>query len=160
MCDNKYGKNYTRRDSLRLKDFEYKNGTYHITLCSKDEKCIFGWVEKKEYPEVRLSHYGKIVENRINNIEEIKLSVIMPNHVHMLVHIPCDERERELAAILRQLKSSTSRDAGEKLWQRSYYDVIIRDEKHLDNAIQYILNNPHQWANDVYFKKSDIDKFI
>ena len=35
-----------------------------------------------------------------------------------------------------------------KLWQRNYYEHIIRDEKELTRIREYIINNPFQWADD------------
>ena len=37
---------------------------------------------------------------------------------------------------------------GGKLWQKSYYDRIIRNERELDNVRRYIKNNPLNWEND------------
>jgi REP element-mobilizing transposase RayT len=39
-----------------------------------------------------------------------------------------------------------------KLWQRSYYDHIIRDEKSYDNIVNYIIRNPENWDTDKFYK--------
>lgn len=40
-----------------------------------------------------------------------------------------------------------------KLWQRNYYEHIIRDEKGYQNISNYIINNPLNWPDDNYFNK-------
>jgi len=67
---------------------------------------------------------------------------------------------RSLHGLIKDFKSVTTRlykgevnNAGIKsLWQSSYYDEIIRDEKHYENVWEYIENNPVVWAEDDYFQ--------
>ena len=96
--------------------------------------------------------------------------VIMPNHFHGNLHLgelnldskathgsPLREGEH-LGAIIGQFKSSVTRRLNklpeenkvqfEKIWQRNYYEKIIRDESHLITIRDYIINNPTNWAND------------
>ncbi|MBL7191179.1 hypothetical protein ISS30_05745 [bacterium] len=40
-----------------------------------------------------------------------------------------------------------------KIWQRNYYEHIIRDEKSVGKLREYIFNNPFQWINDDLFIK-------
>lgn len=40
-----------------------------------------------------------------------------------------------------------------KLWQRNYYEHIIRDEQSYQRISQYIINNPAKWAEDKFYKK-------
>ena len=71
--------------------------------------------------------------------------VVMPNHVHALVvqHV-----EWLLEKLLRSWKSFTSRKMNAALnregnvWQRDYFDRLIRDEKHFRNCVRYIRKNP------------------
>lgn len=37
-----------------------------------------------------------------------------------------------------------------KIWQRNYYDHIIRDEKAYQNISNYIINNPSRWKEDKF----------
>ena len=39
-----------------------------------------------------------------------------------------------------------------KLWQRNYYEHIIRDEKSFENIVSYIENNPSTWQQDELFR--------
>jgi len=74
-------------------------------------------------------------------------SIVMPNHAHALF---AQNAERPLEKILRSWKSFTSRkinallgrDGG--LWQRDYFDRLVRDEKHFANCVHYIRRNPRR----------------
>ncbi len=44
--------------------------------------------------------------------------------------------------------NSMRNTAGSPVWQRNYYEHIIRDDKDLDNIREYITNNPLKWRND------------
>lgn len=39
----------------------------------------------------------------------------------------------------------------QRIWQRNYYEHIIRDEKSHQNISDYITNNPYNWENDEYY---------
>jgi len=101
--------------------------------------------------------------------------VIMPNHVHGIIILvgagPCACPDtigqpqgvaptRGLPDVVHHFKTMTIKRYSdgvqqwqwppykEKLWQRNYYEHIIRDDKQLNHAREYILNNPLQWALD------------
>ena len=97
-------KELTKRKQNRLKNYDYSsNGAYFITVCTKDRKNIF-WDKKQPNfvgediilppNSVRLSPYGKIVEEAITAIPkyyshvELLQYVIMPNHIHMILFVP------------------------------------------------------------------------
>lgn len=68
----------------------------------------------------------------------------MPNHVHTVVRPFAGE---SLEEILHSWKSYTAHKATSivgtrKLWAREYFDRMIRDERHLADAISYVRNNP------------------
>lgn len=71
--------------------------------------------------------------------------VVMPNHVHILL-VPLSENR--LGSIVRQFKSYTAKQINVlsgnsgRLWQREYYDTLIRNRAHLLYCIQYIELNP------------------
>ena len=88
---------FTSRKLPRLKNFDYsQNGYYFITICTKDMQCLLSSVVGADdlgSPHVELKNYGKIVEKNINLMNDIyknmnvKSYVIMPNHIHLLIHI-------------------------------------------------------------------------
>jgi REP element-mobilizing transposase RayT len=60
-----------------------------------------------------------------------------------------------LGSIIGQFKSivtkqinKTRNDPGMPVWQRNYYEHIIRNETEMNRIRQYIINNPSQWDND------------
>ena len=71
--------------------------------------------------------------------------VVMDDHVHVVVRLP---REQTLGAAVHSWKSFTAnrlqRQANRfgAIWQQEYYDHIVRDAEELQNALQYIANNP------------------
>jgi putative transposase len=73
----------------------------------------------------------------------INAYVVMPEHVHLLLHEP---ERKTLSVAIQMLKQivgrKISRSDTAPLWQRRYYDRNIRKEKEFDNAMQYIHRNP------------------
>ena len=104
-----------------------------------------------------LNQYGVIVEHAWHNltahIDGIALDefIIMPDHVHCIVRI-VDGGGVRLSEIVRQFKSysgwriNTLRSSsGIPVWQRNYYEHIIRDEQSLCRIRKYIRNNPRHF---------------
>lgn len=165
-----------RIKSIRLPDWNYgSDGAYFITICVKNRKCVFGEIINGK---MELSKMGKIVldewiktEQMRSNVELDKF-VVMPNHVHGIVIIQCNDVEthshaslqgqfknkfgpqsKNLAAIVRGFKGTTTKQihsAGfcDFAWQPRYYEHIIRNEKALNSIREYIINNPLQWELD------------
>jgi hypothetical protein len=74
----------------------------------------------------------------------------MPNHIHRII---CFKElggrgNPPLQNIIRDLKSFTTYKYGAVLWQRSYYDHIIRNPKDYEEAWNYIDGNPLKWQED------------
>ena len=76
----------------------------------------------------------------------------MPNHVHGIVFLNCSLEVRasptRLTDMVGGFKAAVSRGAGSRVWQRSFYDRIIRNDTELEALCEYIRNNPSQWAED------------
>lgn len=53
--------------------------------------------------------------------------------------------------LVSSLKRYTNKQAGIDLWQRSYYDHIIRTQKDYDQIWEYIDTNPIKWEIDKYY---------
>ena len=74
-------------------------------------------------------------------------SVVMPNHVHVLF---IQNPQHLLEDLLRSWKTFTSRKINSllgrsgSLWQRDYFDRLVRDEKHFADCVRYIRNNPRK----------------
>ena len=154
-----------KRKANRLANYDYsQNGAYFITICVKDRnpilsKIIFNSI----YPnEIMLSKYGLIVANEILNIEnrfdnaKVLDYVVMPNHIHLIIQL--DNCSCSLGQIIGSLKSIATLQCkkigytDDKLFQRNYYDHIIRNEDDYLAKSNYIMNNPEKWLDDKYFK--------
>ena len=155
-----------RRKSLRLPSYDYTEpGSYFITLCTYDRSCLFGDIVGGES---KSNGVGRIVETCWLGIPqhfpgvELDLYVVMPNHVHGLVTLldttnePTPNHPRQdIHAVIGGFKSAATRQVnamrntpGVALWQRSYYEHVIRSEKGLDRIREYIANNPAKWELD------------
>ncbi len=166
-----------QRRKMRLPERDYSQaGYYYITVCTKDKRCILGTVVGRDdlgAPQTETTAIGQIVEKYMLSIDTaypfVKLDkhVIMPNHIHMILRIeyptegsPRAPHERragssrptKISHVVGCLKRFTNRDAGENLWQASYYDHIIRDETDYLHIWQYIDSNPAKWMEDEYFE--------
>ena len=110
--------------------------------------------------QVRLTTYGEIVKEQIkgiNNIyKHIKIEnyIIMPNHVHMIIELTRQENgssrtptptNAKIPLIVSTLKRLTNKEIENKIWQRNYYEHIIRNEKEYYEIIKYMQNNPVRW---------------
>ena len=163
---------FPKRKPNRLKSYDYSStGAYFITICTKDKKALF-W--NKDQPDfvgediilppdsVRLSLYGKIVEEAIKYIPEryphIELLqyVVMPNHIHMILRISYDNGRiisspTSILTSVGQMKRYVSKKIGEKIWQRSFHDHIIRDKSDYEKISKYMYENPIKWQYDCFY---------
>lgn len=150
---------------MRLKDFDYSlDGAYFITICSKDRKQIFSKVIKSTDNVganiVRLLPIGKIVEENINNIEAVYPCVkiinyiIMPNHIHIILLIDTNGQTMfapTITRVIKQFKGVVSKQVGFPVWQRNFYDHIIRSDSDLEEKMNYIFFNAQKWDEDEYY---------
>ena len=155
------------RKPIRLIDYDYtQNGMYFVTICAVKRRNLF-WdvgaiINRPRSPEI-LSEYGIILDRCINEIPnhysqtKIDKYVIMPNHVHIILRFDVYENGRfiiaptSLSTVIKQLKRAVTRGAGIPIWQKSFYDHIIRNNQDYLNIWQYIDNNPARWAEDEYY---------
>jgi putative transposase len=148
-----------RRQSLRLKGYDYSQaGAYFITVCTHRRMLLFGDVIEGD---VRLNDIGAIINqswvNLPNHYPGIELDsfIVMPNHMHgiLILNDEVDSRHG-IVEIVRGFKTFSARKANElrevraALWQRGYYEHVIRDEKALSRIRTYISNNPARWTDD------------
>lgn len=114
---------------------------------------------------------GKVAEKRINKIPEkypdasVDCYVIMPNHIHILLSIrnteergrgnPSPTRKTSVTAVMGWLKYQITKEINEiretknVIFQRSYYDHVVRDREDYYKIFKYIKENPLVWATDV-----------
>ncbi|MCL2279822.1 MAG: hypothetical protein FWC20_10520, partial [Oscillospiraceae bacterium] len=58
-----------------------------------------------------------------------------------------------ISQVIKQLKSSVTKQLGFSLWQRSYHDHIIRNHNDYIRIAEYIESNPARWTEDMYYIK-------
>ncbi|MBW7995960.1 MAG: transposase [Candidatus Glassbacteria bacterium] len=164
----------SNRKNIRLPDFDYTSpGAYFVTISTKDSKCLFGDVI---IGKMRLSAIGRIVsrcwEEIPNHCPLVTLDqfIVMPNHIHGLINIPehtagdaciaptqrlSGPAKGSLGAIIGPFKSAATREInllrgspGVQVWQRGYYERVIRKGDDLPDIREYILNNQLRWEID------------
>ena len=139
-----------QRKPNRLKNFNYgQNGSYFITLCTKERKKILSTIVGDD-AHIVPSKCGKIIEKHIKNVPEIKKYVIMPDHIHMIIELNngtmwASSPTNKIPNIVRTLKILTTKELGQSIFQRSYYDHVIRNQDDYNIVWEYIENNPKKW---------------
>ena len=169
---------FPQRKVNRLKDWNYsEKGTYFVTVCARNKQHIFGRIKHVGADNIRpeemieLSEIGKIIDKAIKNIGDIYKSVyvekyvIMPNHIHILYSIKSENNGRIISAptrsvIIGQMKRYVSKQAGEPVWQKSFYDHVIRNQKSYEQIWQYIENDPLKWDEDCFYMASENDERV
>ena len=118
-------------------------------------------------PCVKFTEYGEIVNDNIKKINEIYRYVsvlnyvIMPDHVHLVLFVSDYEEEqcgtpraafptKSVSQVINALKSISTKQIGFTVWQKSFYDHIIRNEEEFLEICGYIDNNPINWVNHIY----------
>ena len=159
------------RKSQRLKNFDYsQNNAYFITICTQDKVKLFGEINNGS---VLLNDAGIMVSEKIADISKqngisVDKYVVMPNHIHALITISHDGTAQgpfpTLSELVRRFKTITTRlyidgvrkcayiPFNKKLWQKSFYDHIIRDENGYLAVWKYIDENPYKWKKDEYYR--------
>ena len=148
----------TQRKQNRLCDYDYnQSGACFITVCTKDRREILSQIVGDD-AHIVPKPYGKVVEKYIRNAPEVEKYVIMPDHIHMIIRLdngsmwastPTDgaqiKPKNRIASIVRSVKTLTAKEIGESIFQRSYYDHVIRNQQDYDEIWQYIEDNPRKW---------------
>ncbi|MBZ0252356.1 MAG: transposase [Candidatus Methylomirabilis sp.] len=152
------------RRSIRLPAYDYASpGAYFVTVCVEGRACILAGVEDARAAPTEL---GAMVEETWRNVmagaEGVASDafVVMPNHVHGIVVIERDASGVSLSALLRRFKSFTTAAYrrmteaggrpidGTRLWQRNYFERVIRTEEEWNAVRDYIARNPAEWSSD------------
>jgi putative transposase len=154
-----------RRD-MRLPGWDYRlPGPYAITICTQDRVHRFGVVRDGL---MVLNPIGEMVQSVWAEMPRefpqviLDAHVVMPNHVHAILMLDSEDIERnpELGTVVQRFKSVVTaryargvREQGwppfdGRLFQRNYYEHIVRDERDLERCRAYIEANPSRWHED------------
>ena len=158
-----------KRRSIRLQGYGYSQaGAYFITVCTQGRECMFGEIVDGT---MRVNDAGQIVvsswEWLATQYDHVELDTweIMPNHLHGIIVITDNcrggsrtaptGRRKAIGRLIGAFKTVSTKSINElqetpgvKLWQRNYYEHIIRNEKELDRIREYIIVNPARWDTD------------
>ena len=146
-----------------MEDYDYsQNGAYFITICTRERRKILSEIVGDD-AHIVPKHYGQIAEKYICNVPEIEKYVIMPDHIHMIIRLdngsmwastPTYKKvgadayirpKNNIATIVRSIKTLTTKEIGVSIFQRSYYDHVIRNQQDYNEVWEYIENNPARW---------------
>lgn len=109
------------RRSIRLKGYDYSQaGAYYVTICTQNRACLFGDIVGGE---MRLNDTGK--RKPIGRLIGA-FKTVSTKHINIMRGTP-----------------------GIPVWQRNYYEHIIRNDTSLNRIRAYIVNNPIQWELDM-----------
>ncbi|MBQ6847507.1 MAG: transposase [Clostridia bacterium] len=158
----------SNRKSTRLKNYDYsQNGYYFLTICTHNRKrilCDIVGGGAFDAPKIILSKYGEIVDKYIlstNNIPNITVDkyIIMPNHIHLLLLFENTNGTSRapsptnniISHSISTLKRFVNKEIGYNIFQRSFYDHIIRGEKDYLKIWNYIDKNHLKWKEDCFY---------
>ena len=169
--------NYSNLGSKRLPSHDYSQpGAYFVTICAAERQCLFGEIVDGQMKLNRdglivAKQWAGLPGHHVNvSLDEF---VIMPNHVHGILFLsngspssvgagfqPADashptKPKHGLPEIIRGFKTYSSLEInrllgtpGNPVWQRNYYEHVVRTEDDLDAIRRYIVENPLKWAED------------
>ena len=160
------------RRSIRLKNHDYtQSGMYFVTICVKHKLNLFGKIKNGQ---MILNKFGEIAQfewlktHKIRKNISIDKYIIMPDHIHGILIVNNDSRgmvhrppthecfgksvPNSIPTIIRYYKAGVTRRInllrnrpGNKIWQRNYYERIIRNKNEYYAIRQYIIDNPKKW---------------
>ena len=127
--------NLLKRKEIRLKNYDYSsNGYYFVTICTNNKQS-FVEKHKQEIEKTLLT-----LPARFSGLT-LDYYCLMPTHLHIILIL--DKVKVTLSQIVRAFKALVTKIIGEKsIWQRNYYEHVIRTEKALSKIREYIQNNP------------------
>ena len=150
-----------------MRGFDYsQEAVYFVTICSHENKHIFGDVSKIGDSNVFFpSSIGELVKENFFRLPErfpeftlIHFS-LLPNHLHFLTmkkKIDHDNLKTlsDLVGAFKLLSDRAVRNemSGVRIWQKSFHDHIIRREKDFQTHWLYIEENLNRWHEDEYFR--------
>ena len=177
------------RKSPRLSGYDYsQEGAYFVTVCVQGRQALLGEILHGEMhlnqPGFAVERWWKELESKFPSIKIDEYYVVMPNHLHGIVLITSSPSPvvqgghagPPLQRIVQWFKTMTTNNYihGVKehgwqpfkgnLWQRSFYEHVIRNDEALNRIREYIQTNPQRWdldrENPRAAGKDDFDRWL
>ena len=152
------------RKSIRLRFFDYSQpNAYFVTICTRNRACLFGRIINDA---MHLNNVGRIAHDIWERISShfpgviLDEWVVMPNHIHGIIIIAdsvggAASRRSPVSVVVGSYKSAVAKRIGNlkgtpagSVWQRGYYDHVIRNPAAMDRIRRYIAENPARWSRD------------
>ncbi len=176
----KFNPDIHHRHSIRIKEYDYsKEGAYFITICTQNREKILSKINLignvgaglVSAQNIQMTELGKMVCKEYINLEKafnniiLHDYVIMPNHIHGIIEICkradtrpaptlpdiiCSYKSRTTLMYIKGVREGIYKPFNKRIWQRNYYEHIIRNEKEYLKIQEYIHNNPLNWKNDEF----------
>ena len=152
------------RRSIRLGGYDYRQtGAYFVTLVCKNRELLF---EDDRFRAIVQDAWRWLAEQY--QFVDLHEHVVMPNHLHGIIGIRHARRggsrtaptgfasgRKPLGRLIGAFKTvSTKRinemrgTPGAPVWQRNYYEHVVRSEEELNRIQQYVIDNPLRWEED------------
>lgn len=150
------------RKQVRLQNFDYSApGAYFITICTKDRKHLFAPVGADSISARMINRTFAETISKYVGVDS-PISVVMPNHFHAIITISRADMESaptlseivqsfkrySTVEYIKMVKSGLLPPFSKQIWQRSFYDHVIRNQYDYDEIYNYICNNPLRWKDD------------
>ena len=150
-----------KRKHTRLKEYDYSlPGYYYVTIHTADKDTILSTVGRGLAPAVVLTQFGVVAEKELLALQDryafVKVDkyVIMPTHIHVILCFSAGASPRPtLMDVIGSYKSIATRrcnqecnTAGQKRFQTSFYETVLRNEQAYRECWRYIEENPQKWA--------------
>ena len=174
-----------KRKLQRLAGYDYSQcGTYFITICTQNKRCLFGrysdaGITLNDAGKMVSEKFAEVSEYYSDIV--VEKHIVMPNHLHGLLSIQEDSKLQPcslptdgtyllptiLSTYVQRFKTLTTKlyidgvksgsypPFDQKLWQKSYYDHIIRDETDFATHWEYIEFNPIRFREDEFLTLAD-----
>ena len=151
-----------KRKTNRLKNYDYgENGSYFITICVRDRQKILSKIVGAgvpDCPKIQLLYHGQIADKYINKLNafydniSVDKYIIMPDHIHFILTLKNgrsgtttptgNNNVSNVTRFVGTFKRFCNMEYGKNIFQRSYYDHIIRNQNDYNEIWEYIENNP------------------
>ena len=141
-------------DTQKIEYYQRFTSFYHELLDSGIGQC-----------ELRNPQNSKIVADALLCFDGVRYQmeefIVMPNHIHLLVRM---NNDWPLSKLLQSWKRYTAREINKRtqqtgsLWQREYYDHLVRNEQQFIRIKKYIKDNPKGLPSSdfIHYSRTDL----
>ncbi len=174
-------KELPKRKPTRLHYFDYNSsGAYFLTICTENRRNLLSRIvggdvldapncnatnsPKRRGAIILRKNSGKIINQLNNHYDNIRVDryVIMPNHIHIMLFVcaggasrtsPPTKQHSNVSRFVSMFKRFCNKEFGGNIWQTSFNDHIIRNQKDYEEHTKYILENPARWYYDELYSE-------